>query len=201
MSHTSGLPCQHVTDLLAQCKGFSGERSRLADYIPFINDMLQSLFPEAEICSLCEMLASLDEAVQKQYDKFNQSKPFWICPSQMYAVRRLRRYWINWKFHSQQGIKVSSHSRWTELTLTATRKMATRRWIPKGWRCHVKSPLFPTFFRAIERRKPPCRPAGIKGCPPHVRQRYAALKFIYPPSGFWHMHFSRPVFHRNFDNR
>ena len=43
--HTSAPPCQDVTGLSAQRTGFSGERSRLADYIPSINDMLQSSFP------------------------------------------------------------------------------------------------------------------------------------------------------------
>ena len=148
--HTSGPPCQDVTGLSAKRKGFSGERSRLADYIPSIDDMLQSSFPGVDNCSLCERVASFDAEDQKNYNKLNRSKPYLICPSQMYAVRRPHLYWINWKIHSQPGVKASKESRWTKLTLTATRKMPMRRWIPKGWRCHVKSPLFPTFVRAIK---------------------------------------------------
>ena len=70
------------------------------------------------------------------------------------------------------------------MKLRTRRKPPISQWMPKGWALTSPNPMFPTFVRAIRRKTPPYRPAGIETCDLATLERWKSARFIYPPYQF-----------------
>ena len=80
------------------------------------------------------------------------------------------------------GVKVSWKPQWMEIEAPAVYP-ETSQWIRPGftWEGEHFGKTFPTCMKAIPRKKPPPRPAGIHKCSPQCLQRWEDNQFRYPP--------------------
>ncbi len=127
-----------------------------------IRQLFKQKFPRTRRMELCEMVAAIAEKSQQHYDKIISSRPYFCCPGTLTYVRRTKLFWCTWPIHGSAGAKSKEMRRWRTLTLTQKKKKAMSPWLPKGWRCPCAQPNFPTFVRAVRRKRPPFKPAGIK---------------------------------------
>ena len=155
--------------------------------------MLREAFPGVVLITLMEMVSSLSQQDQTQYDEMNGCKPFRICSSDITYVRRPRLYWTNFELADSGDYSAQSYDRFNQVKLRSRRKPPITRWLPKKWSTTSASPMFPTFVRAIPRAKPPYRPAGIEHCDDATLARYRAAQYIYPPYQFLPQHLVPPA--------
>ena len=181
---TAGPPCQDVSGLNANRAGFSGSRSSLAVHVPRVHKILKEAFPDIVLITLMEMVASLSEKDQQSYNDLNRGKPFRICPSDITYVCRPRLYWTNFELADSGDYQVERTRRFHKVKLRTRRKPPISQWMPKGWALTSPNPMFPTFVRAIRRKTPPYRPAGIETCDLATLERWKSARFIYPPYQF-----------------
>ena len=181
--HLSGPPCQDVSGLNATGSGITGSRSSLVHYIPEVKRIIQRVFPGCAYGQAVEMVASLTRQSQETYDEIGGGQPLRICPGSFGWVRRPRLFWPSWNCHKTAGVEITEEERWTTVRLSG-RRMPLRRWLKQGWLTGTQNPLFPTFVRAMPRKQPPFKPAGIQSCDGATLARWEAAKFIYPPYQF-----------------
>ncbi len=84
---------------------------------------------------------------------------------------------------SQPGASIKEEARWRRVDLRC-KQSKLGRWLPRNWHQHTPGVVYPTFVRAIRRRRPPFKPAGIKLCAKHELARWRKAEFIYPPYQF-----------------
>jgi hypothetical protein len=182
--HCTGPPCQNVSGLNATRAGVGGQKSKLVNQVGRVDAMLRQAFPHAKHHRLGEMVASLTAEDQATYDKIFGGVPLKICAGDLSYARRPRLYWITWRMTRDPCYEIKEQERWTTLKLKPRRKMGLSSWLPKGFRTVVEAPMFPTFVRAVKKKKPPFKPAGIDSCNAETLERYQAFDFIYPPYQF-----------------
>jgi hypothetical protein len=178
--NVAGAPCQDVSGMNAARVGADGARSGLKAWIPAITAQLKEAFPDAEVGELCENVASMSSADQRQYDALAGSMPVRICPKRSSWVRRPRLYWPSWKLLTTPDAEIEEKGRWTEVRLLAPRPRKSS-WLPRGWALSREDVTLHIFTRAIPRKRPPFKPVGISSCDEAILARWDADEYRYPP--------------------
>jgi hypothetical protein len=81
-----------------------------------------------------------------------------------------------------EGIEIWDEGPWRRVQACADYP-ALSAWIEKGshWPGGESGAILPTAMKAIARRRPPVKPAGIERCDIPTLQRYEADNFRFPP--------------------
>ena len=187
----AGPPCQGVSGLNADRKGALKDlRSCLFTHVPRVCNLLQKAFPWAQVRTLVESVASMDDQDRNIMSKEIGSAPWKVDASQFSLCHRPRFYWIDWEVFDVPGVQVSCVAKNGEVvyhTLETKVALEDVTYLEPGWSRVTKDPL-PTFTTARPRAFPGRRPAGLSQCQPHERSRWEQDLHRYPPYQYLDRH-------------
>ena len=185
-----GSPCQGLSRLSSQRRHFGDARSAL-------------FFKYAALAKQCEEMAKLkgwwflsltenvvsDVQDQSAMNEELETWPCLLCPQGLTPLRRPRLFWcrdsqgLGWASVPEGSLRV--YETMVEQSVTVERPLKIEEWITPGWRWEggVTDPslTFPTATRAIPRKVPPPRPAGIERCTAATLRRWREHGMRYPP--------------------
>ena len=174
-----GSPCQGLSADNATKNGFEDPRSKLFfEMIRVIKDLSAE---KLQVYYMGENVASMDAKDQDIFSKYMGTEPYVADAADIAQVRRKRFYWINWQVAPAAGVAVESARASTKLRFQATLP-SPKAWTDPGWVWEGDSAThFPTFMRAIAKKKETFKPAGIALTPADARRRWRADLWRYPP--------------------
>ena len=176
----AGPPCQGVSGLSAGRKGaLRDARSCLFVHVSRIRDLVKRSFPWAQVRTLMESVASMDQEDQDIMSKDFGDQPWFVDAQGVSLARRPRLYWIDWELLQSQGasLVVSEDGR-RSAELKAS--LVASDFLLPGWSKFSPDPL-PTFTTARPRSSPGYKPAGLQQCTKDERTRWVEDKFRFPP--------------------
>ena len=176
----AGWPCQELSGLNAEGLGLAGRSGLISELIRLERDLLPRAFPDATIERLAENVSSMSDEDCLAVNQLLHTKPYQICPSDLWPVRRPRYYWTTWKLRPASDFKVNSNHHCQKVHLLGAR-VGVRKFLKRGQHVHKHFGCFPTLVRSIPRKRPPVKPAGIHTCKRHEIKRYKDAGFRYPP--------------------
>ena len=173
----AGPPCQGVSGLNSQRKGaLKDERSGLFVHVKRIQSLVQQYFVWAQVQTLMESVASMDEV-----DKVVMSGSFgeepWRCDAGgLTWCNRPRLYWITWELQPNEDI-IDMEKR--ELWLVG--ETPWEECVQKGWTKVDPTQAFPTFTTSRPRPSRGHRPAGLQHCDEETVRRWELDSHRFPP--------------------
>eukprot|EP00438_Fugacium_kawagutii_P035919 Skav227992 [mRNA] locus=scaffold390:150806:154332:- [translate_table: standard] len=186
-----GPPCQGVSKLNCDRKGaLKDARSSLFTHVPRIAELCRQHFPWAMVKTLAENVASMDwEDCQAMNDGY-QLEPWFLDTATFGLAHRPRLYWFDWEIVEGSGVQIlpGSDGRLPiqgEIVLSA--EFQAKDFLEQGWTKNNAKPL-PTFTCSRPSPVPLKRPAGLRDCQPHERQRWAEDLHRFPPYQYKDVH-------------
>eukprot|EP00435_Cladocopium_sp_Y103_P013778 s336_g3.t1 len=180
----AGPPCQGVSGLNADRRGaLKDYRSCLFQHVPQIVELCKLAFPWAQVHDLVENVASMDyqdcETMSSAFGKW----PWFIEASGISLAHRPRLYWVSWELVAGPGARIlpGTDGRLPlegEVQLQAD--ILPEDFLTPG--CHLwPGKKLPTFTTARPSSAPMRRPAGLKDCQNHERERWQQHDHRFPP--------------------
>ena len=189
-----GPPCQGVSGLNAERRGaLRDHRSCLFKQIRRIVGLCRKHFPWAQVQVLIENVASMDYEDCKLMNEEYELDPWFIDANEISLAHRPRLYWVSWEINTSgpgETMLPCSRNLPTKGEIKLTAQVNPQDYLEKGWNKSTSKPL-PTFTTSrpspVEHR----RPAGLKSCQEHERQRWKDHSHRFPPyqykdeNGLW----------------
>ena len=174
----AGSPCTDVSGLNASGKGLAGSQSGLYIEIPRIKKLIDATFGQfAVIHMLVECVASMSAVSEAQMSAAFGVQPVAICSRGIAWCSRPRLFWIDWPLLLGPGVKFEKRDRHEACILSAEKAP----WPFSSTPANGNATLFPCLVRAIRRKKPPFKPAGIHTCSQQDLKMWESDQFRYPP--------------------
>ena len=174
----SGPPCQGVSGLNSDRRGaLRDHRSRLFQEIPKVQARLQKYFPWAQVHSLMESVASMDDADLRAMTEAVGLKPLFIDSFGMSLCHRPRVYWVSWELIETRGVSFHETARGLQVGFTTRPK--EQDFLEAGWK--LSGDGLPTFTTSRPRATAGRKPAGLHQCLTHEKDRWEADSFRFPP--------------------
>ena len=181
----AGPPCQGVSGLNVDKRGaLRDERSCLFQHVPRVRDLLKASFPWAQVRTLMESVASMDEEDRIVMSQAVNSLPFKIDAAGVSLAHRPRLYWCDWELRDMEGVSISygQSGRWEDFhTVSLEARLDPADFLEAGWRLQTQDQRLPTFTTSRPSHTPGRRPAGLARCQDHERDRWAADLHRFPP--------------------
>ena len=180
----AGPPCQGVSGLNCDRKGaLRDSRSSLFREVPRIVELLRQAFPWAQVHFLAENVSSMDYDDCSVMNEGYQTLPWFIDASGITPCHRPRLYWLSWEPHEGEGARLWEGSTGQlpvqgEVELLA--KVSVSDFLEPGWNKLSEKP-FPTFTTSRPSSVPLRRPAGLKTCASHEKDRWQQDCHRFPP--------------------
>lgn len=178
----AGPPCQGVSGLNADRRGaLRDERSSLFTRVKRIEGMVQRFFCWAQVHTLMESVASMD-----QDDRDHMSSSFgdepWACDAgQISWCSRPRLYWLTWELLATEGVTFVPGDAVSPRSVRLCACQDLDEVCKEGWTKVDPSRPFPTFTTARPRDAPGRKPAGVAQCTAEDIDRWVADQFRFPP--------------------
>ena len=166
-----GSPCQDLSALLADREGLAGSRSKLFFEMPRIFKDLKETF----VCPVYTFVENVFSMTKSNRDAFSDTlgvEPVLLDSVSFTQSRRPRLYWVDWKVEPRGEEKLVAHDRYQEWIFPQLDYDKT--WWLDDLCEHKEGGLLPTLTRALPRRKPPKRPAGLENASPVAKERWIA---------------------------
>lgn len=174
-----GPPCQGVSALNAARKGaLKDARSSLFTHVSRIRALVAKAFPWAQVRSLMESVASMDQADEQVMSADFGAKPWRIDSADVSLAHRPRLYWLDWELHSTPDVRLEEQEPRRKAHLQAT--LDSKNFLEPGW-VKVKDTPFPTLTTSRPRDSPGYKPAGLNSCSEDDRKRWEADRYRFPP--------------------
>ena len=176
----SGPPCQGVSGLNASRKGaLRDSRSNLFVHVDRIRTLVQQCFPWAQVKSLMESVASMDQADEQVMSDSFGGDAWYIDASGVSLAHRPRLYWIDWEISSDNDA-IMGHTPSGRASLELKATLDPTNYLTPGWKLKDGKKL-PTFTTSRPRAKPGYKPAGIHQCAAHEVARWKLDEHRFPP--------------------
>ena len=181
----AGPPCQGVSGLNFDKRGALRDcRSCLFQHVPRVRDLFKRLFPWAQVRTLMESVASMDEEDKRIMSEAVGLVPYRIDASGMTLAHRPRLYWCDWELLDMQGVALEKEPQadfGTHHHVTLTAHLEPKDYLQPGWSLQSPDQRLPTFTTSRPSPQPGRRPAGLKQCQEHEAQRWAQDAHRFPP--------------------
>ena len=164
-----GSPCQDLSVLLADRKGLAGSRSKLFYEMPRIFKELRETF-SCPVFTFVENVFSMTEANRNAFSDALGVEPILLDCTSFSRCRRPRLYWVDWKVKPGEGEFLKDCGRYHEWVFPPL-EFDTEWWLDKNCR-QAEDSILPTFTRALPRKTPPRRPAGLESASTEAVQRW-----------------------------
>ena len=176
-----GFPCVHLSSARADRQNLEGEGSKLFWNLKQLIDDVEAIFGEtAEVEYVVENVFSMDVEAREEISTILQIEPLVLCPSDVLPFNRPRLAWVSYAVEAGPGVVLERCQGYTRVWMEAI-EVSDSQWLSPGWeRCSQSQP-FATFMKAIRRRHPPVRPAGMQRCEPEALQRWREDDHKFPP--------------------
>ena len=175
-----GPPCQGVSGLNASRKGaLRDERSCLFVHVARIRELVKECFPWAQIRSLMESVASMDQANERVMSDSFGVTPWYIDAGGLSLAHRPRLYWVDWELFNGDGV-VFGKTPTGRPSVTLSVQVEEKAYLSPGWKKVGDGP-FPTFTTSRPRQSPGYKPAGLKECSPEEKSRWENDLHRFPP--------------------
>eukprot|EP00435_Cladocopium_sp_Y103_P007936 s2109_g2.t1 len=181
----AGPPCQGVSGLNADKRGaLKDHRSCLFQHVPRVRELLQQAFPWAQVRTLMESVASMDNADRAVMSEAIGEVPFRIDAAGVALARRPRLYWCDWELHEMDGVRIclapgTAWDEYHEVYLSA--EVDPSDYLEPGWRLQGSDQRLPTFTTSRPSPVPGRRPAGLEQCTAPERERWSQDLHRFPP--------------------
>eukprot|EP00438_Fugacium_kawagutii_P015127 Skav226488 [mRNA] locus=scaffold744:92997:96548:- [translate_table: standard] len=180
----AGPPCQGVSALNVDRRGaLRDSRSNLFRHVPRVVSIVKRFFPWAQVHSLSENVASMDEADCSAMNEGYELEPWLIDASGISLARRPRLYWISWELLEDEQVtfveEVNSRLPLRGQVILEA-QVNEQDFLEPGW---SRSPgqSLPTFTTSRPSERPGRKPAGLATCSPSERARWRQDKHRFPP--------------------
>eukprot|EP00438_Fugacium_kawagutii_P021772 Skav214889 [mRNA] locus=scaffold1749:153337:159325:+ [translate_table: standard] len=180
----AGPPCQGVSGLNVQRRGaLRDHRSKLYVHVDRITQLVKEEFKWAQVHSLAESVASMDEADRWHMSTSFGHQPWSLDASGVSLARRPRLYWCSWEISATQGSSVDppkDSEIHTMGTIELTADITTELDITPGWIRGSEAKL-PTFTTARPRPHPGRKPAGVNTLNEEEYLQWVEDEHRFPP--------------------
>ena len=180
-----GSPCQGLSVLSSERQHLSDSRSKLFFEL---SRCLKEIKSEAAARDLW-FLGFVENVVADEADVEEITEglgwdPLLVDSAHLSRARRPRLFWVSEKPTGHPEVVLKQRGSLTELVMSAPTEPPDS-FLEKGWRWVAgqenEELRFPTFTRAIRRRRPPPRPAGLAGCDEESKARWVEDEYRFPP--------------------
>ena len=166
-----GSPCQDLSALLADREGLAGSRSKLFFEMPRIFKDLRETFA-CPVYTFVENVFSMTEANRNSFSDTLGVEPILMDCTAFTRCRRPRLFWVDWEVQAREGEVLKEHSRYREW-IFPPHEYDKMWWLDELCVCESDA-MLPTFTRALPRKTPPKRPAGLQGASQSAIDRWQA---------------------------
>eukprot|EP00438_Fugacium_kawagutii_P003865 Skav231340 [mRNA] locus=scaffold2490:146940:147557:- [translate_table: standard] len=105
----AGPPCQGVSGLNASRKGaLKDARSVLFKHVSRVRNLVRRAFPWAQVRSLMESVASMDQADEQVMSAEFGEQPLFLDGADVSLAHRPRLYWIDWELIEGEDVQFST---------------------------------------------------------------------------------------------
>eukprot|EP00435_Cladocopium_sp_Y103_P042338 s660_g11.t1 len=182
-----GPPCQGVSGLNAARKGaLRDERSSLFVHVDRIRGLVKQCFPWAQVRSLMESVASMDQRDEDVMSASFGDTPWFIDASGLSLAHRPRLYWLDWEFVPHPEVKLGTTSIGRK-SVSMSVEIEESKFLSPGWK-RCTDGRFPTFTTSRPRDNPGYKPAGVHQCTPNELAAWKADKHRFPPYQYQRKH-------------
>ena len=179
----AGPPCQGVSGLNSDRQGaLKDARSNLFVHVPRVQALVKQAFPWAQVRTLMESVASMDEHDREIMSKEIGEIPWQIDAACLSIARRPRLYWLDWELRSDRSLTIHHGMKgsWKEVNwVEGAVQVEAEEYLHPGW--SLVSEKLPTFTTSRPREFPGRKPAGLKHCQAHEVDRWKADDHRFPP--------------------
>ena len=180
-----GFPCVHLSSARAGRQNLSGDGSRLFWNLVNLIQWLHEVFGHfAHIEFIIENVLSMDVSAREEISRVLGVQPIAMCPSDFLPYNRPRLAWISAEVFPTEGTTFEQCGDYVRVHM-AGQSFSLEQWMEPGW-SRTSDVCFPTFMKAIKRRAPPPKPAGLARCDERCLSRWESDSFRYPPYQYKH---------------
>ena len=180
----SGSPCNDLSSARANRLNLEGPSSGLFFEVPRIWKLLEEEFGEEVIVkNLLENVASMDQQAALEISEAMGTFPYKVDCVGAVPMRRPRFAWSSIGLEGVfPDVTITQERYWREVTALSEYPL-TSSWLEPGfqWEGEAQGSVFPTCMKALPRKRPPEKPAGLNRCTQPCLQRWHEDKFRYPP--------------------
>ena len=180
----SGFPCTDLSSVKWDRQGLEGPASGLISEVIRIRDLIrEEIGPHIQLKDLVENVASMDREQCEKINSLLGRRPYFLECSDSVPMHRPRLCWTSESLEQlAPDIYIEPEKHWRRVYAYCDYPEMDQ-WLEPGvsWEGGENGQILPTCMKAIPRRKPPLRPAGINRCSKDTLQRYEADQFRYPP--------------------
>ena len=180
----AGFPCVDLSSAKSGRLNLEGPGSSLFWEIPRITGLLREVFGDKVVVKeVLENVASMDKEAALEISATLQTKPYLVDSVQAVPMRRPRYCWTTEKLVGLfSDISFVQGQYWVEVIAKAEYP-SSNAWLAPGavWHGEQDGAVFPTAMKAIKRRQPPPRPAGLARCSADCVARWEADEYRFPP--------------------
>ena len=163
----AGPPCQDVSKLNYDRVGSQkGLRSSLYKEVPRVEQLCREEFPWAQVHTLLESVASMDQEHRSQMSEDLGHLPWRVDASGVSLARRPRLYWCTWEMMGLEGVRVipPGESGWGAFgVLEMSANVDQKDYLQPGWFV-PEGNVLSTFTTSRPSERPGRKPAGIQHC-------------------------------------
>ena len=180
----AGFPCIDLSSANAKGQGLDGPSSSLFYEILRIRNIIREEIPSS--IKLKEVVENVASMAREQCDRISRlygREPYFLECSDAVPMHRPR---LCWTTESLQGIMddvfIEKQGPWLRVWAEAPYP-EIEGWISPevDWPGGREGTILPTSMKAIPRKRPPFKPAGIERCDADTLSRYEADEYRYPP--------------------
>ena len=174
----AGSPCTDVSGLNASGKGLQGSQSGLYVHIPRVLTLVREVFLPFAVVHFCvECVQSMSAESEVQMSHAFGVEAVAVCCRSISWCSRPRLFWFDWPLAAGPGISFEDRERHRACNLTATKPQWPFDSEPQAG----TDARFPCMVRAIRRKQPPFKPAGIHTCAAQDLAQWQAEDYRFPP--------------------
>ena len=176
-----GFPCVHLSAVRAGRENLQGEGSKLFWNLVALLGWIRDVFgATAEVDFIIENVLSMDTSARREISQVLGVEPYALCPSDLLAYNRPRLAWVSMDLKEGRGVRFEHQEGFIRVWMTGE-ALSDEQWITPGWARFEPDGKLPTFMKAIPRRRPPERPAGMARCDSTTIERWTSDQFRFPP--------------------
>ncbi len=176
-----GFPCVHLSSVRSDRLNLEGEGSNLFYQLVNLIEWCEMVFcPNIPVEFVIKNVFSMDVSARNEISTRLAIKPLKLDPSDCTPMSRPRLAWVSKAVLRGPGVELTDWGDYVEVRMTAEFP-PTSSWMEKGFHPTWEGVTYPTFMKAIPRRRPPPSPAGLSRCDSGTVARWQSDQYRFPP--------------------